>query len=64
MTLKRNYHKPELQSIPIDREIALIMMTDEYTPPSGPRGASAQGSSSELNSTELQDNPFGTYTKD
>lgn len=60
--LKRTYLKPRFDTIAIDRDISLVMMTDNNNPPTppDPREASAQSSSSsEITSpTESQANPF------
>lgn len=51
--LKKTYLKPNIESIPIDRDISLIMMTDESNPPAP---ASAQPTSTGDDSFEQ--NPF------
>jgi hypothetical protein len=51
--LKKTYLKPSIESIPIDRDISLIMMTDENNPPNP---AAAQPTPSGDDSFEQ--NPF------
>jgi len=38
MMKKQVYKKPRIQKIRIDNQISLVMMTNEFTPPSGPFG--------------------------
>jgi len=53
--LKRKYTSPQIEALAIDKEISLIMMTDEYTPPGGPRAPAAP---STQNTSSFQKNPF------
>jgi len=56
--LKRKYTSPHIEALAIDKEISLIMMTDEYTPPGGPRAPAATTTSSTQNTSSFQKNPF------
>jgi len=56
--LKRNYIKPELQTIKLDREISLSMMTDENNPPDPPVGAPPAPAQSEFQKSNFKENPF------
>jgi hypothetical protein len=63
MVLKRKYTSPHIEALAIDKEISLIMMTDENTPPGGPRAPAASTTSSTQNSSSFQKNPFNEKKK-
>lgn len=57
---KKQYNKPELEIVNVDREISLIMMTSETDPGGGdPRSApSNTEKSSPTETNSFKENPF------
>jgi hypothetical protein len=52
---KRRYISPNIETHHVDQDISLLLMTDEGTPPDGPRGAAAQ---SPEGGNTFEENPF------
>lgn len=49
--MKKKYSKPQVNRIYIDKQISLVMMTNEGTPPGGPPFG-------QINETSKTNNPY------
>jgi hypothetical protein len=58
MTVKKEYTKPEITRIILDKSISLVMMTTPPINPPGPRGGGSKGSDQPFQSP-FGDKPFG-----
>jgi hypothetical protein len=61
---KKAYKKPNVESVSIDNEISLVMMTSETDPGSGdvPKTPPLPAPPKSTKSSKFQSNPFGTTT--
>ncbi|WP_282035688.1 hypothetical protein [Saccharicrinis aurantiacus] len=57
---KRKYNSPEIDSIIIDAEISMILMSEGSPPVGPPEGGKVANEPATNNTSSFEHNPFGT----